>query len=265
MPFDYKNEMDQLHPGDHLCLVYENYDDQVAALTTFLASGLQRGEQVFCIQHPHTNKHLQECLSAQGVNVAQALEKEALVFKTLTESYLPDGHFDKARMAQGLRESLEASRAQGFTCFRVTGDVTWTRKKCPGSEQLLEYEWMMDEFFPADRCIGMCTYHRKRFPEEELSKFMQAHRLTFQRDEAGMNCQIRIRTNNVFADVLPDRAPGSDLYHYIVQRDGSQKVLGWGQVPGLHQAKAEAEFLISQYAESIHAASAAFGGHRWQA
>lgn len=263
MPYEYRREMELLHPGDHLCLVYEDYEDQVAALVMYIVSGLNRNEQVLCIQHPHTIKHLAGALAERGVDVSHALKHEKIIFKTMKEAYVPDGIFDRSRMKQGIQEQIEAARSRGFSGFRATGDLGWSRKKCPGAEDLVEYEKEMDEVFSEMRAIGMCQYSRKRFPHQELCELTAAHHLHFQRDDmAPQNCHIRIRRQDIFADVVPDKDAGSALYHYIVQQNGSQKVLGWGQSPDLRSARAEAEFLLSQYAEADSARHSAAIGRR---
>jgi hypothetical protein len=40
---------------------------------------------------------------------------------------------------------------------------------------------------------------------------------------------MRIRKQQFFADILHDRRVQPELYHYVVQQDGSNVILSWSQ------------------------------------
>jgi hypothetical protein len=40
---------------------------------------------------------------------------------------------------------------------------------------------------------------------------------------------VRIRKQPFFADILPDARGEANLYHYVIQREGSNEILRWSQ------------------------------------
>jgi hypothetical protein len=68
----------------------------------------------------------------------------------------------------------------------------------------------------------------------------------------------RIHLGNLYADILVDRRHGAaEVWHYILQREGSPEILFWGNVPSRDEAIRLATDLLHQY--RAHAVSSAAG------
>ncbi|MBA3948918.1 MAG: MEDS domain-containing protein [Acidobacteria bacterium] len=52
----------------------------------------------------------------------------------------------------------------GFTGLRTCGDMTWLLDEAPGSQQIVEYEAQLSQFFATVRALGMCQYNRHLLP-----------------------------------------------------------------------------------------------------
>jgi hypothetical protein len=51
---------------------------------------------------------------------------------------------------------------------------------------------------------------------------------------------IRLRLNGFFADILCDRRSRPEIWHWIVQREGSPEILNWGHESSQQKAEEEA-------------------------
>jgi hypothetical protein len=58
---------------------------------------------------------------------------------------------------------------------------------------------------------------------------------------------VRVERKPFFADILCDRLE-PNLFTYVVQKEGSTEILGWGQVRSLKDARHEAELAFRQLA-----------------
>jgi hypothetical protein len=241
--------MNELNHGDHVCFVFSGMEEQLAGLVPYIAQGLERGEQCFCVQHGHTVPRLLKALSGLGIDVIEEIRRGALVIRHPSDVYLPGGSFEPQAMVDLLSASLDAARRAGFSAFRVTGDMSWALAGKPGSIHLLKYEETMHAFFKNRPAIGMCQYYKNQFPVSKVQKTLLTHGVAFLEDERLPNhYQVRLRKSNLYADIIRSKKPVEVLhYHYVVQRDGSSEVLSWGQTSDLHSAKAEAESILHQH------------------
>lgn len=48
---------------------------------------------------------------------------------------------------------------------------------------------------------------------------------------------IRIQKNGFIADILVSKNGDGDIFHYVIQREGSAEIVHWGQEISLHRAK----------------------------
>jgi hypothetical protein len=114
-------------------------------------------------------------LTADGVNVAPYLDRGQLSILAPEETYLNGGEFDPERMIALLRRTTDEALRKGFTALRVTGEMSWALRGCPGSERLIEYEARLNRFFPGSYCLAICQYDRTRFPASKLIDVLVTH------------------------------------------------------------------------------------------
>lgn len=63
----------------------------------------------------------------------------------------------------------------GFTAFRVTGEMTWALGAETGGERLIEYERLLNRFFPGSRASAICQYNRERFSPAIIRDVLRTH------------------------------------------------------------------------------------------
>jgi len=164
-----------LHPGDHLCIIYHTDEEHRAILTEYLQRGLDAGERVVYIVDARTAEVIRGYLRDAGVDVAAVEERKQLVFLTPDDAYMRQGTFDPEGMIKLLREETERALDDGFADLRVTGEMSWALRGLPGSERLIEYETLLNTFFPGSKATGLCQYDARRFSPDILLDVLRTH------------------------------------------------------------------------------------------
>jgi hypothetical protein len=173
----------QMHSGDHYCGIYRTDEDHRAIIVDFIRQGVQKRERMFYIVNIQTAAQLKATLAAANIDVDELVNKGQLVIVTAKEAYLKDGQFDPDKMISLLRAETEKAMAEGYTAMRATGEMTWALAGEPGSERLVEYESLLNEFFPNSNCYAICQYDRRRFDSEMLLDILHTHpKVLFGRD-----------------------------------------------------------------------------------
>src|SRR5258708_4591988 len=71
MANELERELTNLKQGDHICLIYENAAEQLAAAVPFVKEGLARGERCTYIADDRSVEEVVQALTAAGLDVAQ--------------------------------------------------------------------------------------------------------------------------------------------------------------------------------------------------
>ncbi len=164
-----------MKPGNHLCCIYRTEKEHRALNTTFIRQGLEQGQKIFYIVDGHTAEEILNYLQDDGVVVEPYLESGQLATPLVNETYMRGGSFDPDAMIDLLRYETQRALEQGYTALRVTGETTWALKNPRGSEQFIEYEAKLNEFFPASKCLGLCQYDKRRFKPAFLLDVLATH------------------------------------------------------------------------------------------
>jgi PAS domain S-box-containing protein len=161
--------------GDHICLVYETFAEQMATVTTFLKAGLARGERCVYLVDDRTADAITEALEASGFDVAAEQARGAFQLLTKRDAYLRAGAFDPQAMVAFLGETEAKALADGYTGLCITGEMTWALGPETGCERLIEYETLLNDYFPGSRSSAICQYNRQRFPATITRDVLRTH------------------------------------------------------------------------------------------
>ncbi len=140
--------------GDHVCSIYETAEDQLATAVAYVADGLRRRER--CLYVADELDTFRRWLGAAGIDVESAERRTALLLRTKDQAHLDGGHFDYERMLAMLNQAVEDALNAGFAGLRTCGDMTWLLDEAPGSQQVVEYEAQLSQFFATVRALGLC-------------------------------------------------------------------------------------------------------------
>ncbi|MBI4862139.1 MAG: MEDS domain-containing protein [Candidatus Riflebacteria bacterium] len=164
-----------LSPGDHLCLLYETDEEHRTIMVPYLQLGLERHEKVFYITDERSAGKILEYLGETGTDVETYQRRGQLTIFSHTDTYLRDGSFDPTRMIALLEAATRKAIAEGYAALRVTGEMTWALRGSVGSDRLIEYEALLNEFFPGSRALAICQYDRRRFGPGLLMDVLRTH------------------------------------------------------------------------------------------
>jgi hypothetical protein len=157
--------------GQHICAVYETAEEQCAVAAAFITDGLHRRE--CCLYVAESDSALDRFrlqLAACGMDAFTAERSGALLLLTSGHAHLADGRFDPERMLRMLNDAVEQALNDGFAGLRTCGDMSWLLADAPGTDQVTEYEAVLNQFFRNVRGLGMCQYDRLRLPDGLLDK-----------------------------------------------------------------------------------------------
>jgi PAS domain S-box-containing protein len=168
-------ELEKLDLHDHLCLIYETREEQLAAAIPFIRIGLERGEQCVYIADDNDLEIILAAMRDRSIDIDAAIRSGALRVVTKRESYLQTGAFDPDWMIGFLREAVDKAREAGFQALRVTGEMTWALGQDPGTDRLMEYEAKLNYLFPERDVLAICQYNRRRFDPEIIQGVINTH------------------------------------------------------------------------------------------
>ena len=175
MSSDLEHQVSCLGHGDHLCMVYETPAEQVAAVVPFIRDGLKQNEVVAYITDEQTLQELSQDLEEKGIAVQNERACGSLVLLTKREAYLRGGTFDPQGMIRYLDETVRDALNRGFAGFRVTGQMSWALGCEPGCDRLIEYEALLNTYFPCSKALAICQYDRNRLSPRVIYDVLRTH------------------------------------------------------------------------------------------
>ena len=112
-------------------------------------------------------------LEERGINLDQKNEQ----FQILTEdeTYLSGGSFAKDRMAGMLKDLLEKAKNNPNTAVRTLGEMSWVLRNLKGTNELAEYESMVNDLCDTYNCTLACAYDVNKFNARVLSDAFATH------------------------------------------------------------------------------------------
>ncbi|UCE59462.1 MAG: PAS domain S-box protein [Phycisphaerales bacterium] len=170
-------QLNQLRPHDHLCLIYETQEQQFAAAIPFISAGLSSSQKCIYIADDNTCDIVLGALQDYGIDVPAALHSGSLQVVSKQDSYLKQGGFDPDWMINFLGEGCDDAKAHDFSGLRVTGEMTWALGGDQGTDRLIEYEAKLNDFLPANDVLAICQYNLRRFSPELILQVIRTHPL----------------------------------------------------------------------------------------
>ncbi|OPG10235.1 MEDS domain-containing protein [Microbispora sp. GKU 823] len=165
---------DRLVAGDHVCNVYDDEEQRLAAVARFVRAGVGGGNRVvhFSVGSP---EQVVDELVAQGVDARALCETGALHVYAAGNTYLASGSFDPEAAVDGWRRALAEALDAGYAGLWALGDMAWAASDISGAERLHRYEAEVNRVFSGGRALAMCLYDRRTMPPEALDRISAAH------------------------------------------------------------------------------------------
>ncbi len=159
----------------HICCFFDSRAQQYEVLAPYIAEGLDQGEKVLNVLYEHLIDDHHQRLCDAGIAVGAARESGRLCTHASDQTYLADGHFDKARMLAMLTHELKTIREQGFTRLRTCGDMNWMLKHAGSTEQILAYESDVNDLLEGHDATFMCVYDVNRISGTLMRDVLNTH------------------------------------------------------------------------------------------
>ena len=138
--------LSRMHAGDHYCGIYRTDEDHRRIVVDFVREGISRGEKMLYLVNIHTAAHLETMLRDAGIDPEPLRASGQLTIQSAKEAYLKDGEFVPEKMIELLKEATQQALDEGYPALRTTGEMTWALMGEPGSERLVEYEALLNNF-----------------------------------------------------------------------------------------------------------------------
>jgi signal transduction histidine kinase len=166
--------LEEVRLHDHLCVIYENQEEQLAVPPSSIRMGLDRGEKCIYIADENTVSDVIAALHALNIDVDQAVNSGRLTVAAKEDAYLRNGHFEPDKMISFWADALPAI-ASGFSGLRVIGEMSWALGGDPGPGPLIEYEAKLNHFVRDHPSVVTCQYDCKRFSPEVILNVIRTH------------------------------------------------------------------------------------------
>ncbi|MFC4551992.1 MULTISPECIES: MEDS domain-containing protein [Halorussus] len=161
--------------NDHLALIYEDRDQQLATAVPFVEQGLERGERCMYVTGDNTKAEVLAAMREAGVDVDGAMASGALTFHTQYDTYLKDETFDPGAMIDLYADAIEEAKAEDYTALRIAAETAWLMPDGVSLEDFMAYESRVNALFDDEDCIALCQYNRNQLPEETIRDIVRTH------------------------------------------------------------------------------------------
>jgi MEDS: MEthanogen/methylotroph, DcmR Sensory domain len=165
----------QYKQGDHVCTLYSNRDEQLAAAVEYIRGGLMRGERCLYVVCEHSPDEFRDGLRSAGIDVQAEETRGALLLLTKHDGHLSGGSFDPDKMISMLHVAVKDALDAGFSGLCAAGDMSWLLDEAQGSERIAEYEARLNAFYPSSNALGLCLYNRAKLPAATLDHSLATH------------------------------------------------------------------------------------------
>lgn len=168
--------LEKMQPGDHYCGIFRSDADQRQITVDFVRLGVERHEKMLYLVHLQTADRLRTTLLDAGIDVDALVDSGQLVVKVAKDVYLVDGVFEPRMMIEMLGKETASAVEAGYAALRVTGEMSWALEGDPGTERLVEYEALLNEFYATGaKSYSICQYDQRRFDAELLIDMLHTH------------------------------------------------------------------------------------------
>lgn len=176
------------HPaGTHVCFIFSDDDMQRQVMARYVESGLDGHERVGYFVDSLSPTDLKTQLRALGVSLPDEMDGWQYRILDAGQVYCPDGCFDVHRMLGTLADAHHGAIRDGFHGARVTGEMSWSLRGFPGSENLVEYEARINLLVREVPTTAICQYDARLFDGAMLHRILSVHPLMIVRGQIVSN------------------------------------------------------------------------------
>ena len=163
----------QLVPGSHVCAFYRGDSDRDQLLTAYLGAGLTAGDKCICVvDSAYTAKRLESLTRAAGKPGPGDGQLDIHLPET---TYLAGGEFTPSDMLTFWTNGMTSAALEGYSFYRLVGEMTWALRDAPGVEHLVGYESELNRVTSSYPVVVLCLYDLDRFSGEVVVNIVKTH------------------------------------------------------------------------------------------
>jgi PAS domain S-box-containing protein len=162
---------------EHLCVIYDNEEQQFAGALPYLRAGVERGEKCLYFADENTAAAVLDALRKFGTDVDQYVRSGALTITHQRETDLQQGHFDPDWWIGFLNQATAEAGAAKFSVLRILGDMSWALRGSNSKDKLIEFEGRFNYFVRDHDVRAICQYNRNRNSPELILSIIRTHPL----------------------------------------------------------------------------------------
>ncbi len=159
-----------IHPGDHLCSIFETAEDQFASIADLISEGIERNEKILLLTDRRRQHVLLASLSNQAIPVTKLARQGKLVFRR-AESV----RGDSSSLSMILRDETTAALADGHSGLCVAWEPDRLLTGPNDSQRFAATESAAHAALSGIRCSLVCHYDRRTFPAKLLRRIIALH------------------------------------------------------------------------------------------
>lgn len=162
----------------HVCAFFDSRDDEYRVLAPFFAEGIGWGEKVLHIVDPALMSDHVAQLHHHGIDTDTCQRCGQLEVLSWDDVYLAEGKFDADRMIDAIDGALQAGKDAGYPRMRIMGNMGWTLKGRPGTEQVIEFESRVNDVLSRRGQLAVCVYDTSEMSGAMMMDILRTHPLT---------------------------------------------------------------------------------------
>ena len=156
-------------------MFYSSDAQHLSVLQDFFLDGFEKNQRVLYISDNLSLGHFIKKFDSSELRLSDRVTHGQFVFKTSKEAYFPSGRFDTNAMFDTLYSQVEISKKLGYSALRAAGEMSWALGAVPGSEQLIDYETRLCEFFEKTNTTALCQYDTRIFKSSKVLASICVH------------------------------------------------------------------------------------------
>jgi MEDS: MEthanogen/methylotroph, DcmR Sensory domain len=161
----------ELAPGSHVCAFYRGDSDRDQLLDAYLGAGLTAGDKCICVvDSAQTARRLESLTPAAGRPGHRQLD-----IHLPETTYLAGGEFTPGDMLAFWTTGMTNAALEGYSFYRLVGEMTWALRDAPGVEHLVGYESELNRVTPSYPVVVLCLYDLDRFSGEVVVNIVKTH------------------------------------------------------------------------------------------
>ena len=169
-----KAHMSSLRVHDHVCLAYNDREQQVTAIAHYLKAGLDLGEKCLYVSDKDTSEFVLKVLKDTGIDVDNLVLAGTIAVARPEEVYLRKGYFDPEDVIVLARELIADATEKGYKGLRCACDMTWAIAANVTYKVLLDYESKVNCLFK-EKIVSICQFNTNLFDIQTIDALMKTH------------------------------------------------------------------------------------------